>query len=403
MHDLLSQAAPLVRGINRTGNTGAVVRCCAETPATTLADDTLLPPLEIAQGDQFRQRLFDAYRQFGRQNGVHPTIIRLPGAGILAMAKTVDDALAAEDEYRKKGGNDRAGAAAWSESHKVDDAAEVAARAGVVDGRISVVTGGAQGFGESIVRELAAAGSIVCVADINAQGAKKLCDELNVRHGRTTAIPVIGDVGDEQSVSGMIAGIVEQVGGIDLFISNAGVLKAGSVREMELDSFAFVTKVNYIGYFLCVKHASQVMALQNSFSHSYFTDIIQINSKSGLEGSNKNSAYAGGKFGGIGLTQSFALELIDDNIKVNAVCPGNFFEGPLWSDPERGLFVQYLAAGKVPGAKTVEDVKQFYEAKVPMKRGCTGADVVKAIYYIIEQKYETGQAVPVTGGQVMLA
>ena len=144
------------------------------------------------------------------------------------------------------------------------------------------------------------------------------------------------------------------------------------------------------------------MACQNSVRKNYFSDIIQINSKSGLQGSNKNGAYAGGKFGGIGLVQSFAMELVKDNIKVNAVCPGNFFEGPLWSDPERGLFVQYLKAGKVPGAETVEDVKRFYEKKVPMERGCNGRDVSKAIYYIIEQKYETGQAVPVTGGQVML-
>jgi sorbitol-6-phosphate 2-dehydrogenase len=74
----------------------------------------------------------------------------------------------------------------------------------------------------------------------------------------------------------------------------------------------------------------------------------------------------------------------------------------LWSDPEKGLFVQYLKAGKVPGAKNAGDVKAYYEAKVPMKRGCTGADVMRAIYYLVDQKYETGQAVPVTGGQIML-
>jgi len=69
--------------------------------------------------------------------------------------------------------------------------------------------------------------------------------------------------------------------------------------------------------------------------------------------------------------QSFALELVEDGIKVNAVCPGNFLDGPLWSDPGSGLLVQYLKAGKVPGAETVEDVRRFYENKVPMKRGCT--------------------------------
>jgi len=87
---------------------------------------------------------------------------------------------------------------------------------------------------------------------------------------------------------------------------------------------------------------------------------------------------------------------------VNSICPGNFFDGPLWSDPENGLFVQYPRAGKVAGAKTIEDVRRAYEAKAPMGRGCTIADVMRALYYLMEQQYETGQALPVTGGQIML-
>ena len=69
---------------------------------------------------------------------------------------------------------------------------------------------------------------------------------------------------------------------------------------------------------------------------------------------------------------------------------------------KRISFVQYLRTGKVPGAKSIEEVRHFYEAKVPMGRGCTTTDVMKAVYYLISQKYETGQAVPVTGGQIML-
>jgi sorbitol-6-phosphate 2-dehydrogenase len=57
----------------------------------------------------------------------------------------------------------------------------------------------------------------------------------------------------------------------------------------------------------------------------------------------------------------------------------------------------------VAGAKTTEDVRRAYEAKVPIGRGCTTADVMKAIFYLIEQQYETGQALPVTGGQIMLS
>ena len=142
-----------------------------------------------------------------------------------------------------------------------------------------------------------------------------------------------------------------------MFISNAGVLRAESVKTQSENDFDFVTDVNYKGYFLCVKAAAPVLATQHRANPAYWSDIIQINSKSGLVGSKKNFAYAGSKFGGIGLTQSFALELVDDGIKVNAVCPGNFLDGPLWSDPEKGLFVQYLRTGKVPGAKTIADVK----------------------------------------------
>jgi sorbitol-6-phosphate 2-dehydrogenase len=281
------------------------------------------------------------------------------------------------------------------------------ARNEVVQNKVAVVTGGAQGFGEGLVRELAAAGALVCIADLNVQGAEKLAVELNNKQGRTAAFAVQVNVADEDSVREMADSVVMKTGGIDLFISNAGVLKAGSVKEIPLKDFKFVTDVNYVGYFLGTKYVSPVMAAQNRGAVNatvagYFSDIIQINSKSGLEGSNKNGAYAGGKFGGIGLTQSFAKELVTDNIKVNSICPGNFFDGPLWSDPDRGLFVQYLNTGKVPGAATIADVKRFYEAKVPMNRGCSVQDVAKAVYYVIDQQYETGQAIPVTGGQVML-
>ena len=76
----------------------------------------------------------------------------------------------------------------------------------------------------------------------------------------------------------------------------------------------------------------------------------------------------------------------------------------LWGGNRAGNFIcrQYLEAGKVPGAKTVADVRRYYEAKVPMNRGCLPVDVARAVMYCVEQKYETGQAIPVTGGQVML-
>jgi sorbitol-6-phosphate 2-dehydrogenase len=267
-----------------------------------------------------------------------------------------------------------------------------------ISGRVALVTGGAQGFGAEIAKGLVEQGCFVYIADLNGDGAAAKCAEL----GRDRTHPITVNVGDEDSVAAMTAEVERTTGGLDLVISNAGIVRAGSVLEQDLAAFKLSTDINYVAFFLVTKHLGGLLARQRETAPGWLTDIIQINSKSGLVGSNKNGAYAGSKFGGIGLVQSFALELVEHGIKVNAVCPGNFYDGPLWSDPDKGLFVQYLNSGKVPGAKTVEDVKAFYEAKVPMRRGTTGIDVLRAIYYIVEQAYETGQAVPVTGGQVML-
>ena len=268
--------------------------------------------------------------------------------------------------------------------------------------KIAIVTGAARGFGKGIAESLAEEGANVILADLNADMAGKNALHLNEKYGQGKFLALKTDVTDEDYVKNMIWETVAEYGGIDIFISNAGVLKAGGLDSMDLESFELSTKVNYTAFFLCTKYASEPMKIQFRFSKDYFSDIIQINSKSGLKGSKRNFAYAGSKFGGIGLVQSFALELVEYNIKVNAVCPGNFFEGPLWSDPKKGLFIQYLKSNKVPGARTLQDVRKFYEGKVPMKRGCQINDVAKAIFYIIDQKYETGQVVPVTGGQIML-
>jgi NAD(P)-dependent dehydrogenase (short-subunit alcohol dehydrogenase family) len=284
----------------------------------------------------------------------------------------------------------------------VDYPAPVPGFSEVVKDRIIIVTGGAQGFGGGVAEVLFAKGAHIVVADLNEEVGTSMAARLNALGQRNKALFVKVNVGDSASVQEMIEQTVLKLGGLAAIISNAGILRAGGLDEMEPDPFELMTKVNYSGYFYCAKHASKVMKLQAEVAPQHFTDIIQINSKSGLKGSNRNFAYAGGKFGGIGLTQSFALELMPHNIKVNSICPGNFFDGPLWSDPDNGLFVQYLKAGKVPGAKTIEDVQAHYEKQVPAGRGCRVKDVAKAILYVIDQEYETGQAIPVTGGQEML-
>ncbi|MGO9307871.1 MAG: SDR family NAD(P)-dependent oxidoreductase [Spirochaetia bacterium] len=362
-------------------------------------------------------RALDAYRT---RWGYSPKILLVSGVGIVAVEdtkKAADTCLDVFEDLMKVSwlsqsfGGPRFLSArdiqfidTWEVENYRRAVSKAGAARGRVAGKIALVTGAAQGFGRGIAEGLFREGANVVIADLNEAAGRGLAEDLNAAGtgGGNRAVFAATDVTSPASLQGLARECVSTFGGLDLLVSNAGVLKAGGLEEMTPETFEFVTRVNYTGYFLCVKYLSPLMKLQRRFAPGRTADIIQVNSKSGLEGSNKNFAYAGGKFGGIGLTQSFALELVEHGIKVNSVCPGNFFEGPLWSDPEKGLFVQYLRTGKVPGAKAVEDVRRSYESRVPMGRGCRVDDVMKAILYLVDQEYETGQALPVTGGQVML-
>ncbi len=373
---------------------------------------------EDAAGGDPVERLTHAVGEYQRQHKTLPNVVLVKGLGLFAAGDTWSAADAVRQVY-KDAVDVMAGASGLGGVECLDDrlrrfiedwevesyrreVASAGHRAGRVAGKVALVTGAAQGFGLQIAQDLVAQGAHVAMADVNDVGAREEAEALSEEWGEGRAIGLHVDVSDAVSVDELIHQVVRAYGGLDLLISNAGVLRAASVKTQAERDFDLSTAVNYKGYFLCVQKAVPVMAISRRVRPGYWSDIVQINSKSGLAGSEKNFAYAGSKFGGVGLTQSFALELVDDGIKVNSVCPGNLLDGPLWSDPQTGLFVQYLNAGKVPGAQTVDDVKKFYTDKVPMQRGCTTADVMKAIYYLVEQEYETGQALPVTGGQVML-
>ncbi|MFP4060922.1 MAG: SDR family NAD(P)-dependent oxidoreductase [Bacteroidota bacterium] len=370
-------------------------------------------PAEIIQSVKYQ------LERFKSEYGFLPKLIMIKGYGLFAFDDTHEGAETTLDVYHdllkisyysEFFGGPRfmsLDQISFIESWEVENYRRKVAAGKDVDtgiaNKIIVITGAAQGFGAGIAEQLFNRGANVIIADLNEELGLELAEKLNGKPGnKNRAVCFKTDVADPLSVKELVLRAVEEFGGLDVFISNAGILRAGGLDEMDEKTFSLMTKVNYEAYFVCAKYASAVMKLQHEYKPGYFMDIIQVNSKSGLKGSNKNFAYAGGKFGGIGLTQSFALELMPYNIKVNSICPGNFFDGPLWSDPKNGLFVQYLHAGKVPGARSIEDVKKHYEEQVPAKRGCTVPDVVKAILYAIGQEYETGQAIPVTGGQNML-
>ncbi|NLC58805.1 MAG: sorbitol-6-phosphate dehydrogenase [Armatimonadetes bacterium] len=258
-----------------------------------------------------------------------------------------------------------------------------------LEGQSALVTGGAQGLGEALASRLAAEGCHVAVADINEAKAEEVAARLHREYGvRTLAVRM--DVTDDEQVGAAIDRVVATFGSLDVMVCNAGILIAGDAVEFRAADWRKVVDVNLVGYFITARHAARVMQRQGRGS------IIQINSKSGKKGSFKNSAYAASKFGGIGLTQSLALEMAPYNVRVNSVCPGNLLDSPLWVD---SLYAQYAKRWNL----TIEEVRRKYEEQVPLGRGCAYDDVANLVVFLAsdESSYMTGQAINVTGGQEM--
>jgi sorbitol-6-phosphate 2-dehydrogenase len=255
--------------------------------------------------------------------------------------------------------------------------------------RIALVTGGAQGLGAALCMRLAREGCDVVVADLNVQQAEATAAAVAQETGRR-CLPMAVNVCDEDQVRTMVDATVDAFGRLDIVVANAGVVRSGAIDEMSLRDWQLVIDVNLTGYFLTAKYAAAVMKRQRSGV------IVQINSKSGKKGSFKNGAYAASKFGGIGLTQSIALELAEYGVRVNAVCPGNLLDSPLWVD---SLYSQYAKRLGISEA----EVRQHYIDQVPMKRGCTYDDVANVVVFLAsdQSSYMTGQAINVTGGQEM--
>jgi sorbitol-6-phosphate 2-dehydrogenase len=260
---------------------------------------------------------------------------------------------------------------------------------GRLDDKKAVVTGAAQGLGAAIVERLAEEGCDVVAWDMNADAVAATAADVAGRTSRSVTSATV-DVSDAPAVRAGMEEAVQSLGGLDIVVANAGILIAGDSLEFEADGWRKVIDVNLTGYFITAREAARAMLAHGGGS------IVQINSKSGKKGSFKNSAYAASKFGGIGVTQSLALEFADRGIRVNSICPGNLLDSPLWVN---SLFKQYAETQGISEA----EVRQKYIDQVPMKRPCQYRDVTNAVVFLASEdaSYMTGQAINVTGGQEM--
>jgi len=253
-----------------------------------------------------------------------------------------------------------------------------------LEGKTAIVTGAARGLGKALAQRLSDEGANVVVADLNYDGAVDTASKLS------QATPVKVDITKLEECEAMAKAAIDKYGKIDILVCNAAITFSGPIEALSTEKVRKVLDVNICGVYNSIKAAVPFMKKDGG-------SIIQINSKSGKKGSFKNSAYAASKFGGIGLVQSLALEFAPNNVRVNAICPGNLLDSPLWTG---SLYKQYAKNQGI----TEQEVRQKYIDQVPLKRGCTYDDVANvAVFFASEESsYMTGQAINVTGGQQMV-
>lgn len=243
-------------------------------------------------------------------------------------------------------------------------------------GRVALVTGGGRGFGKAFGHALAAEGAVAVLADIDAEAAASAAAEIVAAGGK--AIGMACDVADEVAVASAVAGIVEQFGGIDILINNAGLHSAAYSRPIETMGLATVRRlfdVNVMGIVACSLAAKPVMAGRTNAS------MINISSSAAYSG---GTAYGVSKLAVQGLTMCLAREFAPAGIRVNGIAPGL-------------IFTDTIRAEISP--KSVEGVMR----QQILPREGEERDIVEAMLYLVSDRasFVTGETLRVTGGYAL--
>jgi NAD(P)-dependent dehydrogenase (short-subunit alcohol dehydrogenase family)/rhamnose utilization protein RhaD (predicted bifunctional aldolase and dehydrogenase) len=276
----------------------------------------------------------------------------------------------------------------WEAEHYRARALDVA-RAQLA-GHVALVSGAASGLGCGIAQGLVEAGASVAFCDIDDQGAETAA---NTSPDARRALAVHMDVTSEESVSAAFDRVVSHWGGVDIVVCAAGIAPPYELVDMPLDKWRLALEINLTGYFLVAREAARIMRGQGDGGA-----MVMVSSKTGLDASKANSAYNATKAGELHLMRGWALELGRDGIRVNAVAPGNVFEGSKIWNPE------YMrTAARKKGIKP-EEVISYYTSLTALNREIKRSDVAAAVVFLCSDAARciTGQTLVIDSGQVMV-
>jgi 3-oxoacyl-[acyl-carrier protein] reductase len=239
-------------------------------------------------------------------------------------------------------------------------------------GKVSIITGAAQGIGRATAIKFAKEGAKVAVCDVNTVAIDETVKTILDAGGEAAGYRV--DVTDKASIAQMVEGVMAKWGRIDTLVNNAGIVQDAQFKKMSEEQFDRVIDVNLKGVYNCTKAVVDIMLAQNSGC------ILNASSIVGIYGNFGQTNYAATKFGVIGMVKTWARELGSKGIRANAICPGYIHTPILASMPAKVL-------------KMIED-------KVPMGRLGQPEEIANTYAWLAsdEASYINGAVIEVSGG-----
>jgi len=241
-----------------------------------------------------------------------------------------------------------------------------------LEGKVSIITGAAQGIGQATAVKFAKEGAKVAVCDVNMDKVAETVRLVKEIGGEALGFRV--DVTDKASIAAMVEGVMAKWGRIDTLVNNAGIVQDAQFKKMSEDQFDRVIDVNLKGVYNCTKAVVDIMLQQNSGV------ILNASSIVGIHGNFGQTNYAATKFAVIGMVKTWARELGRKGIRANAVCPG-FVETPIL-------------------ASMPEKVVRMMEERVPMGRLARPEEIANTYAWLAsdEASYINGAVIEVSGG-----